>query len=180
MNNLNDDLDQFSNLSSDKQFFIAVKKLKTNRKHISWAIKDKNGKLLTSKDEVLDRWAEFYEDLYADDTPCEPLNVSDELSIPPIMKSEIESAIQKLKSGKSPGADQICAEFLKAGGPMLINILEKFFNAILTTGDIPKNFKEALIVVLFKKDDRSECKNYRLISLLSHIYNLFMTIIYDL
>ena len=62
---------------------------------------------------------------------------------------------------------------------MLINILEKFFNAILTTGDIPQNFKEALIVVLFKKDDRSECKNYRPISLLSHIYKLFMTIIGD-
>ena len=81
--------------------------------------------------------------------------------------------------GKSPGADQICSEFLKAGGPMLISILERFFNAILSTGDIPQNFKEALIVVLFKKDDRLECKNYCPISLLSHIYKLFMTIIGD-
>ena len=91
-------------------------------------------------------------------------------------KSEVETSIKKLKPGKSPGADQICLEFLKAGGPMLVNILEKFFNAILTTGVIPQNFKEALIVVLFKKDDRSECKNHRPISLLSHIYKLFMTI----
>ena len=179
INNLNDDLDQFLSLSSDKQFYLAVKKLKTNRKNISWAIKDKNGELLTSREEVHDRWTEFYEDLYADDTPCEPLNVDNKQAIPPIMKSEIETSIKKLKSGKSPGADQICSEFLKAGGPMLVNILEKFFNAILTTGVIPQNFKEALIVVLFKKDDRSECKNYRPISLLSHIYKLFMTIIGD-
>ena len=59
----------------------------------------------------------------------------------------------------------------------MVNILHILFNRILETGEIPTNFKRTLIVVLFKKDDRSECKNYRPISLLSHIYKLFMTII---
>ena len=36
-----------------------------------------------------------------------------------------------------------------------------------------------MIIVLSKKDDRSECKNYRPISLLSHVYKLFVTIIGD-
>ena len=177
---MNDDLDEFLDLPSDHQFFVAMKKLKTNRKNISWAIKDKDGKLLTSKEDILERWAAFYEELYADSTNCHPIHVDPgEPANPPMMTSEIEGALVKLKCGKSPGIDQVYSEFLKAGGPILITVFQKFFNAILTSGDIPSNFKEAMIIVLFKKDDRSECRNYRPISLLSHVYKLFMTIIGD-
>ena len=59
----------------------------------------------------------------------------------------------------------------------MVQVLLKLFNLILETGEIPSSFRKALIVVLFKKDDRSECKNYRPISLLSHVYKLFMTVI---
>ena len=78
---------------------------------------------------------------------------------------------------KSPGVDSIYSEFLKAGGESMLQILDILFNLIVETGDIPASFRKALIAVLYKKDDRSECKNYRPISLLSHIYKLFMTII---
>ena len=59
----------------------------------------------------------------------------------------------------------------------MVSILHNLFNLILETGTIPSHFKNALIVVLYKKDDRSECKNYRPISLLNHVYKLFMSII---
>ena len=52
-------------ISIDKQFFLAMKKLKTTKRNISWTIKDKNGNILTSKDEILERWALFYEELDA-------------------------------------------------------------------------------------------------------------------
>jgi len=177
INQLNDDLDEISNLPPDKQFFLAMKKLKTRKRNISWGIKDKNGKILTSKEEILERWALFYEDLYDDPNTCDFLPTTHELPIPPIVKSEIISAIDRLASGKSPGIDSIHSEFLKAGGDAMVQILHILFNTILETGDIPSSFRKALIVVLYKKDDRSECKNYRPISLLSHVYKLFMTII---
>ena len=44
INHLNDELDEISNLPPDKQFFLAMKKLKTHKRNISWGIKDKNGK----------------------------------------------------------------------------------------------------------------------------------------
>ena len=177
INHLNDALDETSNLPPDKQFFLAMKKLKTKKRNISWGVKDKNGKVLTSKDEILERWATFYEELYDDPNTCDPLPPDTENPIPSILKSEVASAIDKLSSGKSPGIDSICAEFLKAGGDAMVQVLTKLFNLILETGEIPSTFKKALIVVLFKKDDRSECKNYRPISLLSHVYKLFMTVI---
>jgi len=43
----------------------------------------------------------------------------------------------------------------------MVLTLHKLFNLILETGQIPSTFKKALIVVLYKKDDRSECQNYR-------------------
>ena len=77
INKLNDDLDELSNLPPDKQFFLAMKKLKAKKRDISWGIKDKNGKILTSKEEILERWANFYEELYADPNSCEPISVRD-------------------------------------------------------------------------------------------------------
>ena len=63
INQLNDDLDEISNLSPDKQFFLAMKKLKTRKRNISWGIKDEDGKILTSREEIIERWAKFYEEL---------------------------------------------------------------------------------------------------------------------
>ena len=135
-----------------------MNRLKTKRRNISWGVKDKNGKILTSKDEILERQATFYEELYDDPKTCVPLPPDTENPIPSILKSEVVSAIENLSSGKSPGIDSICTEFLKAGGDAMAQVLTKLFNLILGTGEIPSNFKKALIVVLFKKDDSSECK----------------------
>ena len=120
-----------------------MKKLKTNKRNISWGIKDKNGKILTSREEILERWAVFYEELYDDPNPCDPLSADDELPIPSITKSEIITAINRLASGKSPGIDRIHSEFLKAGGDAMVNILHILFNLILDTGEIPSTFKKA-------------------------------------
>ena len=92
---------------------------------------------MTSREEILERWASFYEELYEDPNTCNPLPTDNEEPIPPITKSEIESAINKLKPGKSPGIDNIYSEFLKAGGNPIVKVLHILFNLILETGDIP-------------------------------------------
>ena len=43
------------------------------------------------------------------------------------------------------------------------------FNSILKTGKVPQEFKDALIVILYKKGSMLDCDNYRPISLLSHL-----------
>ena len=123
-----------------------MKKLKTNKKNISWGLKDKDGNIITSKEEILERWANFYEDLYDDPNTCNPIHVRDsELSIPNITIEEICVSIQKSKSGKSSGIDNINAEFLKEGGDTMLKILEKLFNIIIKTGAIPSNSKKPLL-----------------------------------
>jgi len=89
---MNDDLDEIGNLPSDKQFFLAMKRLNTPKRNIIWGSKDKNGKILTSKDGILERWASFYQDLYDDQNSHNEINIA---------------AIKKLRTGKSPGIDSI-------------------------------------------------------------------------
>jgi len=58
-----------------------------------------------------------------------------------------------------------------------VQALLYLYNQILRTGIMPDKFKQALIVVIFKKGSRMECGNYRPISLLSHSYKVFISII---
>ena len=51
--------------------------------------------------------------------------------------------------------------------------MTKAFNEILKTKNIPDCWKEAKIIILFKKGDSKDIKNYRPISLLAHTYKLF-------
>ena len=174
---IEDDLDSLSKLPPNKQYYAAIKKLKSKPKNISWGIHDKNNKIITNKTDILERWAEFYEDLYLDASDPTSIDDSEEDQIPPILRSEIVHCISLLKSGKSAGLDNIYSEYLKAGGESLIDALDLLFNKIRTTNKVPQKFNEALIVVLFKKGIRLDCKNYCPISLLSHVYKLFISII---
>ena len=174
---IEDDHDSLSSLPPHKQFYAAVKKLKAKPKSISWGIKDKHGKILTNRTEILERWAEFYEELYNDTYIPTPVDDSTEDNIPPITHEEIRNAIKLLKPGKSPGIDKIHSEYLQAGGEHIVSALYNLFNNILYFNNIPLSFRQALIVIILKKDSQLDCKNYRPISLLSHIYKLFISII---
>ena len=78
-----------------------------------------------------------------------------------------------MKANKAPGNDQITSDVIKLGGNQVIKQLKIIFNNILKSKTVPKEWKEAKIIILHKKGDRKDLKNYRPISLLSHIYKLF-------
>ena len=177
MRKLETEMDLICSLPPSQQYYNVIRKLKTKPKNISWGVMDIDGTVLTDKESILERWAKFYEDLYFDNSVADPINDAQEEPIPPILKSEVESAIKNIKSGKSAGLDSIYAEYIKAGGESLVDALMLLFNSILKTGTVPQAFKDALIVVLYKKGNRLDCANYRPISLLSHVYKLFISII---
>ena len=75
-------------------------------------------------------------------------------------------AINKLKSHKSPGTDQIPAEIIKAGGRTICFEIHKFIISIWKKEKLPEEWKESIIVPIHKKGDITGCNNYREISLL--------------
>ena len=109
LNQVEKDMDTLSSLPPNKQYYAVIKKLKTKARNISWGIKSylMSYKVLSNKEDILEHWAQFYEDLYWDDSASLLLDDSDEDPIPQILLGEVERAISNLKNGKSPGLDNI-------------------------------------------------------------------------
>ena len=175
------DHQELNSLPNDVRYFITVKKLKlkqTRNVH-AWEMKTPTGKILTNIDEILENWAQFYENLYHNEQNT-ITNLQEHNVIPPVLKSELDNALQKLKNNKAPGPDAITAEMLKYGGEKLHTTLHKLANLIIAEHAKPPNQLDlSEIIVLFKKDDPLDCSNYRPICLLCHVYKLIMMIIYN-
>src|SRR5215510_6218451 len=74
---------------------------------------------------------------------------------------EVELAIEKLKSHKSPGIDQIPEELIKAGGRTRRCAIHKLIISIWNMEELPEEWKEPIIVPIYKKGDKTDCNNYR-------------------
>jgi hypothetical protein len=78
---------------------------------------------------------------------------------------EVETAIAELKKYKSPGNDQILAEFIQVGGET-VPAIHKLINSIWNTETLPDQWKESIIVPVHKNGDKIGCNNCHGISLL--------------
>lgn len=79
----------------------------------------------------------------------------------------MKEAIRKLKKGKSAGHDNITGEMLQNLGEKGIRVLTKICNKAWSEGKIPRDWEIGIILPIFKKGDKRECKNYRGITLSS-------------
>jgi hypothetical protein len=80
-----------------------------------------------------------------------------------------------LKRCKFPGADQIPAELIQAGGALHSEI-HKLIKLIWNKEELPHQWKES-IVTIHKKGDITDCSNYRGISLQSTSYKILFNIL---
>jgi len=106
----------------------------------------------------------------ADQTACQWLRrrPTREDICKPITMNELEKAMRSTRNGKAPSQDGIAAEVLKYGGTSLKENFLELYNTCLEKMALPQDFKDALIVTIYKKrGERSECGNHRGISLLS-------------
>lgn len=150
------------------------------------SLKDKDGTEVREKNKILKVTQTFYQELYSSNKDPDIItkenlrrkitNVNSEI-LPNIESYEIEEAISQLKNNRSPGPDGILAEMLKEGKEIILEALKHLFNQCLFKGEIPDDWNESVTVLLYKKGDRADLKNYRPISLLSQTYKLFMRII---
>jgi len=177
---------------SAKLLAYRLKKQETGR-HV-YKIKDPQTDSVVYKTEEIHKVFEFYYSrLYSQKHNNNDSQIDDflnSLNLPQITEEqnnslvseitaeEINSAISKLKNNKSPSADGYISEWYKTFRKTLIPLLHKTFNWILKGGAIPDSWREAIISVIAKEGkDKTNCSNYRPISVLNIDYRLFTAIL---
>ena len=90
---------------------------------------------------------------------------------------EVQLAIEKLKSHKSQGIDQIPAELINAGVRTIRSAIHKLIICIWNKEELPEEWKDSIIVPIHKKGDKTDCNNYRGISLLPTTYKMLSNIL---
>jgi hypothetical protein len=65
----------------------------------------------------------------------------------------------------SPAIDQIPAELVKAGSRIICSEIHKFIYSVWNKEVLPEEWKESIIVPIYMKGDKTNCSNYRGISL---------------
>ena len=82
-----------------------------------------------------------------------------------------------MSNGKAPGADGVVIEMLKCSTHVTLPYLRHLYNRVLTTGNFPKQWCQAVLAPLHKKGLKSDPNNYRGIALLSVLGKMFTKII---
>ncbi len=84
-----------------------------------------------------------------------------------ITKQGVLKLLKNKKPLKATGPDEIPAFILRSGAEQLASILTKIYQYSLDTGEVPQDWRDALVVPIFKKGERHIPANYRPVSLTS-------------
>ena len=167
--------------NNTRKAYKIVKNLTQEKGKTVNIIENKNGELLTNKNDVASRWKEYCTELYQHNADTDRTilteNVIDDLEDPEILRSEVTNAIKQLKAKKSPGMDNIPAELIKNGGEATVDVLHSLCNGILKTGKWPTQWTESILIPIPKKKISKKCTEHRTISLISHPSKVLLTII---
>jgi hypothetical protein len=122
-----------------------------------YAVKDEKGDLVADSHSILARWRNHFSQLLnihgVNDVRQTEVHTAEPL-VPEPSAFEIEMAIEKLKRHESPGIDQIPAELIKAGGRTTQSEIHKLIISIWNKEELPEEWKESVIVPIYKKGDR--------------------------
>ena len=174
------------------KYFYGLEKKRGKEK--SWdKILDEHGNILTGNSDIQARQVRFYKDLYTSQNPNnqylnnlieqdmtffhDPIDKqlseeSKQMLDQDITKEEIAKALKKMPNNKSPGQDGIPVELYKIYWYLFGDDLLDVFKAGLEDNCLSYTQYLAVIILLYKKGDRADIRNWRPISLLNLDYKI--------
>ena len=162
--------------------------LETSCKFSSQFIRDEQGGLLGDPEKTLQRWTRHFQTLLNNSSPSlDPPVVH---SLPQLQichalgelptREEVVLALRRMANAKAMGPDNLPAELLKLGVRASSPLLIAFHGIIIRIWKertVPQLWKDAVILVLHKKKDPTNCGNYRGISLVAHAGKVLLKIV---
>lgn len=178
----------YADLGNTKAFYEALRAAYGPTHQVQAPLRSSDGTtLLNDRDSILHRWTEHYQALFGDQRTVQlssiekipQQSVKHEIDNPPLL-DEVKSAIKKLKGGKAPGIDELPAEVYIAGGDIVAEQLTALFSLCWEKGKVPSDLRDAVLVSLYKnKGEKSDCSNYRGITLLSIAGKILARVLLD-
>ena len=143
-------------------------------------VKVEKGDLVTDCHSVLARWRDHFSQLLNVHGVSDVRHTEVHTAEPMMSETsafEFKMANEKLKRCKLPDIDQIPAEMIKAGGRTIQSEIHKLTSSVWIKEELPEQWKEFIIVPLYKRDDKTGCRHYRGMSLLSASYKILTSIL---
>lgn len=158
--------------------FQVIRTMTREFKPKAGAVKDENGRIITTKEGVIRRWEEYTRKLYEDDLMIAPQLTTEEYEEEPeILGEEVQWAIKQIRKGKSSGIDNIPIELIKDTGDEMIKRITQLCNLIWKKKEWPLDWRRSVFIPLPKKGDTRECANNRTIALIPHMSKILLKII---
>ena len=172
----------------DQHGFFQSVQLEETKKVESKCVRDEEGRLLRDKGCIRERWVRFFRSLLNSKSDMLDADITKRLPQHPVASAlviepteeEIATAMKAMANAKAVGPDGLPAELLKLGLQQDRTILQELHRLtilIWRQGKVPQQWKDAVITVLHKKGDKTECGNYRGISLVSHVGKVLLKVV---
>ena len=153
--------------------------LEGTKKVESQYVRDEGWRLLRDKGLIRERWVRFFRSLLNSKSDMLDADIPKRLSQQPVASAlgvepteeEIATAMKAMANAKAVGPDGLPAELLKLGlqqDRTFLLELHRLTTLVWREEKAPQQWKDEVITVLYKKGDKTECGNYRGISLVSH------------
>ena len=142
-----------------KSFYDGLKAVYGPRDTGSIPVRSRDGTtLITDRSGILSRWAEHFQGVLNQPTTFDasvlselPVWDTDDGLMRPPDNHEVQCAVNHMSSGKAQGPDGLPPELFKSGGREIIRKLTTLYESIWSNETVPQEFKDALIVHIFKR-----------------------------
>src|SRR5215469_2235239 len=118
--------------------------------------------------EIMERWDEYISELFRDNRQ-ENISIQYNGEGSPILKEEVEDAMNKIKFGMALGNDGIALEMLKALGNFAVEKITTLANKIYESGELTSQIIKSVFITMPKVQGTLKCKKHRTISIMSQV-----------
>ena len=154
----------------------------------SQCVRDEEGRLLRDKRRIRERWVRFFRSLLNSKSDMLDADIPKRRSQHPVASAlgiepteeDIATAMKEMANAKAVGQDGLPAELLKLGlqqNRTILRELHRLAILIWRQGKVPQQWEYAVLTVLHKKGDKTECGNYRGIPLVSHAGKFLLKVV---
>lgn len=165
-----------------KRFFQYCNRKREGKVEIQ-CIKNKDGSLLYENKDIVDTLNGYFVDNFTTEGtfiwPEEIVNSQSHLAEIEFGENEVLDKLRKLKTNKAAGPDGLYPRVLREVCEIISKPLLVIFRQSLVTGEIPNDWKQGIIIPIYKKGDRTEPGNYRPVSLTCIACKILESIIKD-